>query len=222
MPINADKPHLWKADIIRSVDYYNDWFMRFAPDVYREQRARQASIVEHELKRIDYLRAITPIFLKEHPSVLPVLRMATAPPLARDRLIGLAYVSSNLVYSIEGKEGRPSGIPPRMRGEQLMEELGRICDVVKELADVDLFSWLASSREPSTEESYRAATILADRLCGSIADPIIRNAQEKRQVAAIRNWLEAQGYSYFHSSLVADITQISPGSYTFIYNVLSS
>jgi hypothetical protein len=31
MPINADKVHLWKADVIQSVDFYNAWFMRFAP-----------------------------------------------------------------------------------------------------------------------------------------------------------------------------------------------
>lgn len=28
-PINADKPHLWKADIAASVDQFNTWFMRF-------------------------------------------------------------------------------------------------------------------------------------------------------------------------------------------------
>ncbi len=32
MPINADKPHLWKSDVERSIDFYNDWFIRFAPD----------------------------------------------------------------------------------------------------------------------------------------------------------------------------------------------
>ena len=26
MAINADKPHLWKADVERSIDFYNDWF----------------------------------------------------------------------------------------------------------------------------------------------------------------------------------------------------
>ena len=31
MSINADKSHLWKADVAASVDLYNDWFMRFGP-----------------------------------------------------------------------------------------------------------------------------------------------------------------------------------------------
>lgn len=38
MPINADKLHLWKADVAQSIDFYSDWFIRFAPDTYRKQR----------------------------------------------------------------------------------------------------------------------------------------------------------------------------------------
>ena len=30
MAINADKPHLWKADIAASVDLFNQWFLLFA------------------------------------------------------------------------------------------------------------------------------------------------------------------------------------------------
>jgi len=38
MPINSDKPHLWKADVAQSIDFYKDWFLRFAPGTYRKQR----------------------------------------------------------------------------------------------------------------------------------------------------------------------------------------
>jgi len=38
--INADKPHLWKADIAMSVDQFNQWFLRFAPDAYRNTRVK--------------------------------------------------------------------------------------------------------------------------------------------------------------------------------------
>ena len=38
MSINADKTHLWKADVAQSIDFYNDWFLRFAPGTYRKQR----------------------------------------------------------------------------------------------------------------------------------------------------------------------------------------
>ena len=40
--VNTDKPHLWKADVAQSVDFYNDWFMRFAPrlDAQKTQEER--------------------------------------------------------------------------------------------------------------------------------------------------------------------------------------
>ena len=31
MIVNRDKPDRWKEDIAKSVDMYNEWFMRFAP-----------------------------------------------------------------------------------------------------------------------------------------------------------------------------------------------
>ena len=62
------------------------------------------------------------------------------------------------------------------------------------MADPDVFVWLERRDDPSEQELYRAATIVADRLCGAVANPIIRNAQEKRQLAAIGEWLTALGY----------------------------
>ncbi|MBP6440825.1 MAG: hypothetical protein KA259_04390, partial [Caldilineaceae bacterium] len=50
MPINADKPQLWKADVEASIDFYNDWFLRFAPETYRQQRAERATQVEQAFK----------------------------------------------------------------------------------------------------------------------------------------------------------------------------
>lgn len=38
MSINSDKTQLWKADIAESIDFYNDWFLRFDPDTYRKRR----------------------------------------------------------------------------------------------------------------------------------------------------------------------------------------
>ena len=32
MAVNRDKPDRWKEDIAQSVDMYNDWFIRFAPE----------------------------------------------------------------------------------------------------------------------------------------------------------------------------------------------
>lgn len=95
--INADKPHLWKADVTQSVYQFNAWFMEFAPVEYRNTRRATTEYVKNALRHTQDLTALTPETLKAHPNVLPTLRMATAPPLARDRLIGLAGVNSNLV-----------------------------------------------------------------------------------------------------------------------------
>lgn len=219
MPVNADKPHRWKADVAQSVDFYNAWFIRFAPEAYREQREQQTKVVEESLERTDHLRNIAPDLLRTHPSVLPMLRMATAPPLARDRLIGLAYVTPNLVKSMEGTKKRSPRIPPRMSEAQLDEELRRIARVVYELADRDLFTWLDGDDAPAEAEVHRAATVLADRLCGAAADPIIRNAQERRQLAALRDWLEARGYRHVTSASVPTIRAMEEGTFTFFYNV---
>ena len=45
MPVNADKPHIWKADVAASIDFYNDWFMRFGPETYRDTRAETTALV---------------------------------------------------------------------------------------------------------------------------------------------------------------------------------
>ncbi len=119
MPVNADKPHLWKLDIVQSVDFYNNWFMQFAPQVYRDTRLVTTKQVKSALEQTVNLTNITPAILRQYPSVLPILRMATAPPIARDRLIGLAGVSSNLVKNMEEKQR----IPPRTDSATLDAEL---------------------------------------------------------------------------------------------------
>ena len=59
---------------------------------------------------------------------------------------------------------------------------------------------------------------MANRLCGAISDPIIRNAQEQRQLAALQQWLETRGYS-LHSNSVSDFTELPPGTFAFRLNV---
>lgn len=56
MAVNADKPDRWKKDIAQSVDLYNNWFLRFAPNAYRETRQKTAAKVESALKRTRNLR----------------------------------------------------------------------------------------------------------------------------------------------------------------------
>ena len=215
MPVNADKPHIWKSDIAQSVDFYNKWFMRFAPKAYRSTRVETTKQVESALKLTNNLTNIVPVVLRSNPAVLPILRMSTAPPIARDRLIGLASVSPNLVKSME----IDNRIPPQMKSRLVESELVRIGKVVLELADEDIFAWLDSRKRPAQEEIHRAATIVADRLCGAVADPIIRNAQEKRQLACIRAWLERRGYKYSDSRHGLKIDTLPKGTFSFRFNV---
>ena len=62
---------------------------------------------------------------------------------------------------------------------------------------------------------------MADRLCGAVANPIIRNAQEKRQLAAIDKWLAALGFMYENMPAGKGITynELQPGTYSFRLNL---
>lgn len=211
MAVNSDKPHLWKADIIQSVDMYNEWFMQFAPRAFRETRVRTAHDVAKTLNATNNLMDVCPAIIREHPEVLPTLRMSTCPPLAVDRLIGLAQVPKSLVDRIE-KERK---MPLRLSGEKLDIELRKIGKIIERLADPDIFVWLNRKENPKKEEINRAATIVADRLLGSVANPIIRNAQEKRQLAVIKEWLENRGYKQLPIGEGILFSEISPETLDF-------
>jgi type II restriction enzyme len=164
MAINRDKPDRWKHDIAQSVDMYNAWFIRFAPEAYRTTRVQATQEVEAALRATRDLREISVALLKRSPAVLPTVRMATCPPLAVDRLIGLAGVSGNLVKVME-KEQK---LPPRMPPPRLERDLEKIGGLIEQMADPDIFVWLQRDESPSDQERYRAATIVADRLCGAV------------------------------------------------------
>lgn len=217
MPINLDKPHLWKADVAASVDLYNAWFMQFAPQAFRTARARTAEVVLDDLRHTRHLADLSPASLQLRPGVVRVLRMATAPPIALDRLVGLAGVSRSLVATLEGSEAELPRLPPRMDPNLLDEQLARIGTVIRRLTDDFIFPWLTQDRIPNPAEEDRAAAIVADRLCGTLADPIVRNAQEKRQLALIRDWLTARGYTQLPSGI--RFSAMSPGTFSFRLNV---
>lgn len=63
----------------------------------------------------------------------------------------------------------------------------------------------------------RSSTIVADRLCGAVADPIIRNAQEKRQFVAITALLESKGYTLTENGTRYD--EMPVGTFSFHTNV---
>jgi hypothetical protein len=172
--INADKPHLWKADIAASVDQFNEWFMRFAPQAFRTTRAKTTEHVKTALIATNDLRNLDAETLRANPGALPTLRMCTAPPLAVDRLDGLANANKSLIGSIE--EGRLSS---RMKPELLAEHLNSVCRVLKRLLDRDIFPWLDAGTAANERERERASTVVADRLCSAVANPIVRNGRQK-------------------------------------------
>ncbi len=215
MAVNRDKPDRWKGDIAQSVDMYNDWFMNFAPEAFRTTRQQTIKDVKATLEVTDQLANIDRETLRQHPEILPTLRMSTCPPLAVDRLIGLAGVSNNLVKSVE----KQKKLPARMARERLDIELLRICRIIERMADPDIFVWLGRSEPPTDVEIHRAATVVADRLCGANANPIIRNAQERRQLAAMADWLSNRGYRQNPIGAAVRFDAMPTGTFGFRMNI---
>src|SRR5712691_11812055 len=212
MPINSNKPDIWKADLAASVDLYNNWFLSAAPAAFRESRAKSSEKVRKAFNQTNDLSSINVETLERNPATLSTLRMSTAPPIARDRLIGLAGVNSTVVKRME--EG---AIPVRITGEVRARDIGKICDVLIRLIDKDLFPWLDEKRKPTKQERLRAALIVADRDCGAAADPIIRNAQEQRQLKMISDFLIKR--SYKKASVRGKRTELLPGTFATHFNV---
>ena len=215
MPVNSNKPLQWKTDIAQSVDMYNDWFMKFAPTAFRYTRVQTTKDVEAALLATSYLTQISPAILRNTPDILPTLRMSTCPPLAVDRLIGLASVPAGMIKRMENEKKLPS----RMAAADVDRELAKIGIIIGKMADPDIFVWLETKKTPTETEIHRAATIVADRLCGSVANPIIRNAQEKRQLTAIKTWLEARGYTQLPPGDGTRFDAMQPGTFSFRMNV---
>lgn len=212
--INADKPHLWKADIAASVDQFNQWFMRFAPEAFRSTRVETTEHVKAALVATKDLRTLNAATLKANPSALPTLRMCTAPPLAVDRLIGLADASKNLVGRME--KGK---LPTKIQAADLDAELTKLCRILSRLLDRDIFPWLDNRTAPTDHERDRASTIVADRLCSAVANPIVRNAQEQRQLALIGDYLDGRGYRKQAHPPGKPLTQMEPGTYALRMNL---
>lgn len=212
--VNADKPHLWKADVAASVDQFNQWFMQFAPQAFRSTRVKTTQHVKAALIATRDLRALSAATLRANPSALPTLRMCTAPPLAVDRLIGLADAKRTLVGRMEKGE-----LPTKLQGDALDAELAKLCRILVRMLDRDIFPWLDAVKDPTDHERDRASTIVADRLCSAVANPIIRNAQEQRQLALVGEWLEKRGYQKQSHPSGKPLAEMEAGTYSFRMNL---
>ena len=208
--INRTKVDAWKNDIGRSVDFYNEWFLAFAPKTFRSEREKARRIVADVFDQTNFCRDINAAMLVMNPVMLPVLRQMTCPPLARDRLAGLAGVKASL-KCLENMDR-----PPKAVTRRLLDISERVLNVLRRMFDTDILTWLNKSDSVSKEQIARASLVIADRVCGAASDPIIRIAQEKRQLATIARWLRSKGYRKVAPPCFQDL---NPGEYAFHLNV---
>ena len=211
---NRFRTDLWKNDSIKSVDLYNEWFMTSAPEAYRKARAGVINDVISAIKGLDSYRSISTEKLLANPEFVSVLRASTAPPLAIDRLAGLSYTTRSIVSTLENGK-----MPRKLSREIVEEQINRIISIISKLLDYEIFPWLKGSMAPSSQMINRSASIVADRISGALADPIIRNSQEARQLHVIDDYLLGKGYNRVTSSDIQSIETMPPLSYAHHLNV---
>lgn len=212
--INWNRPELWKADVQKSVLFYNDWFLNFAPDTYINARLEAINKVESAFQKTECFNSLSIDMLKTAPETITILRLATTPPLARDRLIGLADITKNLIEKME--DGR---FPPKMKVKDIDNALQRIIDIINQLLDTDIMPWLEDKRYPHEMDRLLATHVIGDRVCGSMSDPIIRNEQERRQLNCISEYLNNKGYTFVESKDITDFRLMEQGTYSYHLNV---
>lgn len=213
--VNADKHARWPDEIAKSVAQYNDWYLKFAPDAYQRARTATKAVVKEALEGSDYGTNISADLLKRRPDFLFVLRMMTAPPLARDRLTGLSRVPKALVDAMENDHC----VPRRMSAQVLTENLQRLGAVITNMADPELLPWIRERRRPCAEELAGALLVLGDRVCRAVADPIIRNAQEARQLDVLERYLVARGYTKLPDAQRTAVFSMPAKTFAFRFNV---
>lgn len=49
--INKNKTERWKSDVQRSVQFYNEWFLSYAPDTYINARTKAINKVENAFQK---------------------------------------------------------------------------------------------------------------------------------------------------------------------------
>jgi hypothetical protein len=205
---------LWKKDIVSSVDLYNNWFLEFAPRTFRTERGKATEKVLDLFKKTNNLLSINSNTIRSNPELVTALRMATCPPIARDRLVGLSGVEKSLISVLESNK-----LPTRMNDKTFSSRLQSIIDTISKLLDVDLFPWISHKSTATSEELSRSAMVVADRLCGANSDPIIRNAQESRQLLKLSDFLLKDGYSKYSGQILRDIRQMPAHTFAIRMNV---
>lgn len=214
LSINKNNVDQWKTDVQKSVLYYNEWFLKYAPSTYIKSRQEAIAKVETIFQKTDCLNMLSVNMLKEVPDAITILRMATTPPLARDRLVGLADIPRDFIKKLE--EGT---LPSKLSESQANLILGKIIAVVNKILDKDIMPWLEKKATPNEIDRLLAKQIIGDRVCGSLADPLIRNEQERRQLSGIKKFLIKRGYRFVESKDIKDFKSMEERTFTFHLNV---
>lgn len=206
---NRDKtPGDWAPDIQQSISEFNAWFRTTAPNEYANARLYAASTVAESFETSDGFRHFDAALLRKAPATLQIARQACAPPLARDRLASLAAVDRTAVKALEA--GR---VPAKLTDQ----DLARIATTIDSMLDPELFAWVPLGDTPSSREREKAIDVLSDRLTLAIANPVIRNAQEKRQMTIMTGYLASQPKPYRQTDVSNDA--MPPGTYALRRNV---
>ena len=184
----AGKSSSWDEDITASIADYNEWYLRFTEEAYREAKAEATEIVAKTLSVTDNLRRLTFQRLWKNPEIIRGLRMTSSPPWAVDRLIGISQTSPSLVKAMEDNN------TGRRKAKVAKPQLQKVIDTVRARYDLDLLPWIPCERTPTKSEIALATQTLTDRLALSIANPALRNAQEERQLDRLKIWLKGRGY----------------------------
>ena len=106
-----------------------------------------------------------------------------------------------------------------MESSEIDPQLARIAKATEKMADPNIFAWIGRKDPPTETEFTRAATIVGNRLCGAFANPIISHAQEKRQLVAIKSWLEEHGCKQLAGGNGTHFDAMTPGTFSFRTNV---
>lgn len=212
--INCQQFETWTADIKTSIAMFNAWFVQVAPQAYLDSKVLADQDVANLFTATSEMRNITPAVIKNDPSIIATLRMCTAPPIARDRLAGLTGAPPSLLNSLEGGQ-----LPSAGKSAALDQHLESVCAVIDRMLDRALFDWLDGGHTPDKARLGRAAGIVSDRRCGALADPIVRNAQETRQLDVATKWLQSRGYTHLQHPPGVPINTMKPGTYAMRQNV---
>ena len=95
----------------------------------------------------------------------------------------------------------------------------RIVQITGRLMDREIMPWLARGGKPKKQEAVVAGAIIGDRVCGSLADPIIRNEQENRQLGSIGAFLKDRNYTLVQYNDIVDCMSMPPGTFACRLNI---